>query len=110
MAISEQIIRASFTFFSTLLDIVSDFANSLEFMGYNIRNVTVNTLFEASKALIKSDKLTKDFKFEAEHYNHPETWGRIGIFIIFLPGIITLPPFLVVSIKKKKYLMAQSYT
>ena len=106
MAISEQIIRASFTFFSTLLDIVSDFANSLEFMGYNIRNVTVNTLFEASKALIKSDKLTKDFKFEAEHYNHPETWGRIGIFIIFLPGIITLPPFLVVSIKKKKYLMA----
>ena len=105
MAIYEQIIRASFTFFSKLLDIVSDFANSLEFMGFNIRNVTVTTIFEASNELINSDNIRKDLAFEDEHYNRRATWGRIGIFIIFLPGIVTLPPFLAISIKKKAHLL-----
>ena len=95
-----EITSASWTFFSTLTDIASDLANSMEFIGYNISEINMDAISKASIALIGSGK---DVKEGFEEYNRPITWGRIGILIIFLPGIITLPPFLALSVKKNKF-------
>ena len=89
-----QIFTAFSTLASSSFDIGSDLINSLDFLGYNISDTITDTVFGSNTTEI-IDK-------SEEH----KTWGILGIFLIFLPGIIAPFPFVVGGVAEGEWKMA----
>ena len=64
------------SFFTSILDVISDLINSLNFLGYNV----TSSIFGGSA--------------NTTTYEQHIQWGYMSIGMMFLPGIITLPVFL----------------
>ena len=83
MKFDGDILSTFCTSISTSLDIGSDLVNSLDFLGFNA-STTISTRAVASHT---------NHTMAMEKYGQEvhKIWGALGIFIIFLPGLILLP-------------------
>ena len=97
------------TFISTYGDVTSDIINSLDFLGYNASNTIEKEVWEKVATWIGKEVAPKPevingtndttmelntMELNMENYTIHEIWGAMGFFIIFLPGIIMAPSFL----------------
>ena len=93
-----EFVNALITFFSTAFDLGSDIVNSLDFIGLN-----------ATQSILKSTKIcVTGFEFTwcptlQTTCVYRESWGYIGIFLVFLPGILLLPPCLCGAIRNSNW-------
>ena len=88
MAVDSDTISSLCTSVFTSLDIGSDLINSLDFFGYNASSSFT------SKIGFRSNNHSAIYQHESRPEIH-KIWGSMGIFAMFLPGIILIPPFLV---------------
>ena len=103
-----QLFRHLTTFISTYSDVGSDIINSLDFLGYNASTEISKTMWESvSSVMGHEDNLDVDVyngtdstsieEYKNEYEIH-EIWGIMGFSVIFLPGIIMAPSFLLRNI------------
>ena len=83
------------TFLGSIIDVVSDVINSLDLLGLN-----------ATKWMLASTNicpsLRANFKSKCNQtIEKHDSWGYAGLGIIFLPGIVLLPYFLLGAIRNK---------
>ena len=71
--------KHTFTFCSSLFDVVSDILNSLNFMGY----YNPRTRNESSGMNISQE----NSNVTMSEYREDKIWGIVGLIIVFLPGI-----------------------
>ena len=83
------------TFCSSVFDVGSDFINSLDFLGYNISSTIASVIIEPTNS--------------SEEFIVHQTWGCIGIGIIFLPGLV-LYPFACLMLLSAAFHMKTSFT
>ena len=84
------------SFFGALGDVMSDVINSYNLMTPEENHFEISQIWRANQTNDthnpKCDKIHTD-----------ENWGIIGFIILFLPGILLLPPFLCGAIRNKKW-------
>ena len=78
------------TLCSSIFDVGSDFINSLDFLGYNVSTTIAEKLVGATN--------------DTEIYEVHQVWGYVGLGIIWLPGLLLLPWFVLVSVSSKSCL------
>ena len=107
MVILGDMFSAFCSFGSTSFDIGSDLINSLDFLGYNISKRISGSVFGPLNDLTASANYS--FSETDSHDEAPEnnemnqTWGAIGIFLMFLPGIMSSIPFQLGMIYERGY-------
>ena len=85
MSCTINLIKSLFSFLTSMFDVVSDVVNSMDFLGYNASHaVTSNTFLQHLRGKSTNNNISGENTI----------WGIVGMVIIFLPGIITLPPTL----------------
>ena len=94
MGFSMDLVNSLISFFGAICDLTSDVINSLDFIGVN----ATSTLLDTVNICVSSSESCGSIKV----HRH-ETWGYIGLGIIFLPGLVLLPPFLVGAIRNKNW-------
>ena len=101
MGFGADLFSLTSTFCTSVFDIGSDLINSLDFLGHNVSR-TLSDCFSKSKSFDLPDNFTHvgmlnetNKADSGEVYDVHQVWGTVGIFIMFLPGIINIPVFLV---------------
>ena len=110
MGFGANLFSATSTFGASSFDIGSDLINSLDFLGYNISRTISDTLSNSlysseedrNSTYIDAFNGNSTAKFVQNHEEHA-IWGTLGILIMFLPGIIAMPPFMYSLMKDKEY-------
>ena len=114
MGFGADLFSATTTFGASIFDIGSDLINSLDFLGHGAIGTISDSLLGHNANRTISDSLLKSFYlrhnlttveiFEEmsdadsrETYEVHQIWGALGIFIMFLPGIINIPSVLCYS-------------
>ena len=92
-----QLFTGFSTFGSSSFDIGSDLINSLDFLGYNVSDTITDTVF-GSNTTANIDK-----------YEEHKIWGTLGIFLIFLPGIIAPLPIVLALIANGEWKIAMMF-
>ena len=88
--------KSLFTALTSLFDVGSDLINSFDFLGYNASTDLSNKIYDTITSIARNDTpscVEDGFQSNGNdnvEYNVHETWGYVGIGIIFLPGIIFL--------------------
>ena len=105
MGYASNLFTASTTFGASTFDIGSDLINSLDFFGHDVSTTVSDGLLDIflSKHNVTTDDIfnvTSTDESKATHETHAK-WGMLGIFIMFLPGIITIPPFILSLIRER---------
>ena len=111
MGYGANLFGATSTFGATFFDLGSDLINSLDFLGYNVSQILLDNLLNTFYSSKEDHNLTCIDMFNgtsrAESADNEEIhkiWGALGILIMFLPGIVSIPPCLFLTIKKGKCL------
>jgi len=110
MCFSIALIKALIRLCSTSFDLGSDLVNSLSFLGYSITsndsNITyMSTQNYTGKMNCSNDESENTVKLTnmMEAISYDKIWGTVGILIMFLPGIMCLPAFLLKYLIRKEY-------
>ena len=90
-----QFFNNMMTFLGSIVDVVSDVINSLDLLGLNATKWMM-----ASTNICPSIRANFEFKCNPTVEKH-DSWGYAGLGIIFLPGIVLLPYFLLGAIRNK---------
>ena len=113
MGFLENFSSASSHFLASFFDIGTDLINSLDFLGYNVSEMISDTVIDSlhspeSTHNVSSVKVSNPTNADkiAEKYEKHEIWGLLGIFIIFFPGIVAIPPVLFYQSNMGRYKMA----
>ena len=87
--------KHTFTFSSSLFDVVSDILNSLNFMGYY--NPTTSNESSWMNISQESSDVT------INEYREDKIWGIVGLIIVFLPGIFSFGPLVLIGIYTREW-------
>ena len=110
MGFFAKLFSATSTLGASSFDIGSDLINSLDFLGYNISRTISDTLSSSFHTLEEDRNLTfldiingTSTIRSLENYEKHAIWGFLGISIIFLPGIIAIPPIMYYAMNNQKH-------
>ena len=111
--------KNTFTFSSSLFDVVSDIINSLTFMGYynpstnnatspsyNNTSVSTNQSSWMNSSEINSTMTTVEYPIAKDGYRVDEIWGMVGFVIVMLPGIVGGFPWVICRLYKREFFRA----
>lgn len=106
--------KHTFTFSSSLFDVVSDILNSLTFMGYynpltnNASSLSFNNYSFSTNQYhwINSETnctiKTVEYPTAEDGYRVDQIWGIIGFIIVMLPGIVAGIPFVIAQLYNRE--------
>ena len=98
MGFCYEFVNALITVFSVTFDLGSDIINSLDFIGLN----ATQSILQSAKICVRGLDFTCNSTAENTHH-YRESWGYIGLFLVFLPGILLLPPCLCGAIRNSNW-------
>ena len=108
MGYGANLFSASTTFSASTFDIGSDLINALDFLGHNVSSTVSDGLRNVFTS--RHNFNTKDIfngtitaEFKPTHEAHA-IWGMLGIAIMFFPGFITIPPYMLGILRERNIL------